>query len=241
MHLLTAPVFGSKHLIGLLAVVVLNVALYVVFQRRVKSEKTFVWILTIMFYVLEFIKIGYLIIRDGEFPMNHIPLHLCSMPLYAYLVWLLAKEGTMLKEAAKATAFGTVLIAGITALVMPVNIIGNLDNWALEADNFLPILSFVFHGLMVFSGWYIVKSGFLQVTKRTTLLAIAFTSALMVVALIVNGLTGSDYMLLNEGKGSPLVFLRDIAPLLYTLTMILLGYALIALTFGVAHLAKQDA
>lgn len=241
MHLLTAPVFGSKHLIGLLAVVLLNVGLAIVFSRRVREEKTFVLLFTITFYVLEVVKIGYLLVRDGNFPMNHIPLHLCSMPLYAYPVWLFAKDGSLLKQAARATAFGTVLIAAITALVMPVNIIGDLDNWALVQDNFLPILSFLFHGLMVFSGWYIVKAGFLTISRTTTLQAIAFTSVLMVVALVVNAATGRDFMLLNEGKGSPLVFLRDIAPLLYTVTMILLGYVMIVITFGIAHLTKRDA
>lgn len=239
MNLLTAPSFGSKHLLGLLAIVIGNVILYYIFKKYVKKEKQFVLIIMISFYVLEVMKLGYLIIRDGEFPMNHIPLHLCSIPLYVYLIWFVAKPGTLLQKAAKATAFGVVLIAAIAALVIPVNIIGSQETWAFVEDNYLPYVSFAFHGLMVFASWYIIKAGYLKVEWKSILYAIGLTSILMVIALIVNAITGSDYMLLNTGKGSPLVFIRDISPVLYTVSMIVLGYIMIAITFAVAMLVTK--
>jgi len=241
MYLLTAPMFGSKHLLGLLFVVLLNVALYFVFRKYVKDERKFVVVAMIAFYTMEVLKLGYLMIRDGSFPMNHIPLHLCSAPLYVYLIWYLAKPGSWLYQAAKATAFGVVLIAAIAALVIPVNIIGGDLTWAFSQDNLLPYLSFTFHGFMIFAAWYIIKAGYLKPHWSNVIQAIALTSVLMVIALIVNLAFDKDYMLLNTGNGSPLVFLRDISQLLYTLSMILLGYFMIALTFSIAILVtKKD-
>lgn len=241
MNLLTAPSFGSKHLLGLLAIIIGNVVLYVIFNKYVKKERQFVVIIMIIFYVLEIMKLGYLINRDGAFPMNHIPLHLCSIPLYVYLIWLVAKPDTLLYRAAKATAFGVVLIAAIAALLIPVNIIGKELSWALVEDNYLPYISFAFHGLMVFASWYIIKAGYLRVEWKNILEAIGLTSILMLIALLVNAITGSDYMLLNEGNGSPLYFLRDTSQILYTMSMILLGYLMIAITFAVAILVTKRA
>jgi uncharacterized membrane protein YwaF len=239
MNLLTAPSFGSKHLLGLLAIVIGNVILYYVFKKYIKKERQFVIVIMSAFYTLEILKLGYLIIRDGAFPMNHIPLHLCSIPLYVYLIWLLAKPGSLLEEAAKSTAFGVVLIAAIAALLIPVNIIGKELSWALVEDNYLPYVSFTYHGLMIFASWYIIKAGYLTVDWKKILYAIGLTSILMVIAMIVNAITGSDYMLLNEGKGSPLQGLRDTSQVLYTVSMILLGYVMIALTFVVAKLVSK--
>lgn len=239
MNLLTAPSFGPKHLIGLLAIVIGNVILYYVFQKNIKKERQFVIVIMSAFYTLEVLKLGYLMIRDGSFPMNHIPLHLCSVPLYVYLIWLLAKPGSLLEQAAKSTAFGVVLIAAIAALLIPVNIIGNELTWTLSADNYLPYISFLYHGLMIFASWYIIKAGYLNIAWKNILYAIGLTSILMVIAMIVNLVSGSDYMLLNEGNGSPFQGLRDTSQVLYTGTMIVLGYILIALTFVIAKLVTR--
>ncbi|QMS85509.1 YwaF family protein [Candidatus Xianfuyuplasma coldseepsis] len=233
MMILTAPIFGAKHIEGLIFVAILNVVLYFVFKKYVKDERRFMIIALILFYVFEVLKLGYLIIRDGSFPMNHIPLHLCSLPLYAFPIIVFVKKDYWLHHWAKAAGFGVVLIAGITALVMPVNIIGSNETWFSLEDNYLPFISFIYHGLMIFIPWYMVKAGYVSISRKSMLQAMYFTTIIMVIALIVNLIWDKDYMLLNTGNGSPLVFLRDIHQVVYTMSMIALGYIMIAITFGV--------
>ena len=74
--------------------------------------------------------------------------------------------------------------------------------------------------------------------------AFAVTSVLMIFALIANALLDRDFMLLNTGNGSPLVFLLDNGQLFYTLSMIVLGFLVIALIFvvtvGVKNIKKAN-
>ena len=69
--------------------------------------------------------------------------------------------------------------------------------------------------------------------------ALAVTSVLMVFALIANALLDRDFMLLNTGNGSPLVFLLDNGQLFYTLSMIILGFFTIALIFVITVAIKK--
>ena len=76
--------------------------------------------------------------------MNHLPLHLCSMPLYIYPILYFSKEGSKLEKYAKATAFVVVLAGALGALIVPGNIIGSNEAWFPFTDNFLPWVSFTF-------------------------------------------------------------------------------------------------
>ena len=98
MNVLVAPLFGSKHLLGLLFVVVIVVGLFLVIRRKEINIKKVLLYLSIAFIVLELIKIVTMTIDDGEFPMNHIPLHLCSLPLYVFPILYLSKEGSKVEK-----------------------------------------------------------------------------------------------------------------------------------------------
>ncbi len=232
MNLLTAPLYGVKHIEGLLFVAVMITVLFFVFPKYVKNERTFYLVAMILFYVFELAKLGYLIIEDGSFPMNHLPFHLCSLPLYTFPILYFVKNDGWFYRFVKSTAYGVVLIAGITALAMPFNIIGSNEAWFPFEGNFLPLISFIFHGLMIFVPLYMVAQKYITLTLFKSVEAMAITSILMVMAMIMNALLDKDYMLLNTGNGSPLVFLRDISQLVYTGSMILLGYFMIFVVFA---------
>ncbi len=234
-NLLTAPSFGSKHLLGLLYVLII-VVLGVMFLK--KDKKTLLY-LAIAFYVLEILKLGYMVIQKGSFPMNHLPFHLCSIPLYVYPIIYFSKEGSHLNKFAKAAGYSTVLAAGITALVIPVNIIGSNDSWFPFTDNFSPLVSFTFHGLMIMTPIYMIKSLKYKLEVFDIVRAIVFTMGLMILALIANGVLDKDYMLLNYGNGSPLVFLLDYGQFVYTGSMILLGLIMISIFTSVTLLIQK--
>ncbi len=235
MDLLTAQLFGVKHILGLFFLVALSIVLYLVFYKVKIKEKKFALVFMIVFYVLEVAKIGYLWQKSG-FPMNHLPFHLCSMPLYLFPVYYFSKAGSKLEDFAKAGIYGVVFMAGFVALIMPTNIIGSLDTWAFDMDNYLPVVSFLYHGLMMFSAIYMLVSGFYKFKYSDVLKAFTCALVLMAFALIANGLLDKDFMLLNRGSGSPFQFLIETSQILYTFSMIFLGFFIIHLNFGITKL-----
>ncbi|MBN2877979.1 MAG: YwaF family protein [Bacilli bacterium] len=236
MTTLTAPLFGSKHLLGLLGLAIL----FLVFSRllsrkREQKPKTMILVFTILFYVLEIIKLSYIIWLDGSFPIYHLPFHLCSIPLYLYPLMLFLKEGTLLNKYIKPTAYAVILLAGIVALAMPTTIIGNAINWFPLSENILPLVSFLFHGLMIFSSIYLIRSRYYAFQSQDFIRALSITFAFAVIAMTVNHFLDTDFMLLNTGSGSPLQFLIEYGKGVYLAAMMLLGVALIGLNFFVTE------
>lgn len=230
--LLTTPLFGSKHLIGLLFVALLVTALMIINKEKTdNANKKMILYLTITFFVLEIIKLSFMTIRDSSFPMNHLPFHLCSLPLYLFPILYFVKKDSKVAKFVAPAAYASVMIAAIAALAIPTNILGNNETWFSFDGNFLPLLSFIYHGLMIFAPVYLLNRGYYNIKLSDIPKAMLTTSALMVLALIFNALLDRDYMLLNTGNGSPLVFLLDNGQFVYTGSMMALGYICIALVF----------
>lgn len=129
MSILKAQVFGFKHLTGLLAIIFLIVLLLYLCEKKFSDKQRIV-----------------LIVRDGSFPMNHLPLQLCSLPLYLVPILAFAKPKSKVLSFVKPAAYATVLFGGMVALLLPFNVIGNAVNWVPLSGNILPIRSFLFHG-----------------------------------------------------------------------------------------------
>ena len=230
MSLLTAPIFGTKHIIAIVYVIILIAVLfYTNKEKSYEANKKMILKLSIAFITLEIIKLSFLIIRDSSFPMNHLPFHLCSLPLYLYPILYFSKENSKLENFVKPAAYASVLAATLAALILPTNIIGSNDAWIPFTDNFFPLLSFTYHGLMLFAPIYMLRNKYYIITNKDIPKALAVTSVLMIFALIANFFLDRDFMLLNTGNGSPLVFLLDYGQLVYTLSMIGLGLIVVSL------------
>lgn len=228
MHILTADTFGLKHIIGLLYVVFITIG--GVYVLRKNPGKKQILVITILFYLFEILKLGYMIQRDSGYPMNHLPLHLCSMPLYIWPILYFAKKGSKLEEYAKATAFVTVLGAALAALLQPGNIIGNNESWFPLTGNYLPFVSFTYHGIMVMSSVYLLATKTYIPKYTDAFKAMLCTFCLMIPALIVSFVLDKDFMLLHKGNGSPLKpVLTNFGQVPYTVTMIFVGLFVIGL------------
>lgn len=240
LNLLAAPTFGPKHLLGLLYVVVLIVVGLQLLGKEPSKKKTL--ILIILFFVFEILKLGFLIIRDGKFPMNHLPLHLCSVPLYIFPIIYFLKDGTRIKKYALATGFVTVLGAALAAMLLPENIIGSNEQWIPFTDNFLPWVSFTYHGFMLLAAAWLLKSKMYVPEFKDVFRVMPFTFGLMILAMIANAILDKDFMLLNYGTGSPLVGLLDNGQFVYTFGMIVTGLIVIgiisAITTSIYRLIK---
>ncbi len=233
--LLSAALFGTKHISGLIIVVTLVIiGLWLLEKYQPRKERILI-IFAVLFLVLESIKIVFLWVKTGNYPQNHLPFHLCSLPLYMYPLIAFVKSEKV-KQFIYPAAYATVLIGGFIALLYPVNIIGETDNWALVKDNFLPYLSFVFHGLMILAPIYLLRSGLYKITFPKLREAYIVSVIFMVMAIIVNTILDQDFMLLNYGNGSPFQFIIEINQILYTVTMILLGLLAILIFHSVTIL-----
>jgi hypothetical protein len=204
-------------------------------EKKEVEKKVVLWVVTIGLLLFEFIKLAFTTIDNGSFPMYHLPFHLCSLPLYLYPILAFSKNEKV-KQYILPAAYATVLFGGLIALLYPSNILGGEETWALTKSNVLPYVSFVYHGLMIFGPVYLIRSGMYKITVPKLKEAFIVTFIFMLMAITVNTISNvvesfgvKDFMLLNTGNGSPFVFIRDINPLLYTISMILLGFFAVAL------------
>jgi uncharacterized membrane protein YwaF len=219
--LLTAPLFGDKHLIGLLFIAIIFLFLGSVLSKMKNlNHKKMILIFMIMFYILEIAKIGYIIYLDKVYPIYQLPLHLCSVPLYLYPLMYFFKNSRFIEEYIKPAAYSLVLIAGVMAMALPTNILGGAINWFPLKDNILPIISFLYHGLMIFSSIYLLISKYYKfhISNYIKVMSVGVFFAIM--AIIANALLDKDFMLLNYATGSPLAFIFEISKPLYILSMI---------------------
>lgn len=221
MHILTAPLFGSKHLIGLLFITLFFLLISSIIKtKKDGNQNKIILFFMIAFYILEVLKIGYIIYLDKAYPIYQLPFHLCSIPLYLYPIMYFFRNTSFVEKYIKPTSYSLVLIAGIMALAMPTNILGSQISWFPLKDNILPIISFFYHGLMIFSSLYLLKSKYynfkLTDYTKTMIMGLIFAA----IAMAANELLDKDFMLLNKGTGSPLAFILEISKPLYVASMI---------------------
>lgn len=236
--LILSDIFNIKHLIGVIYVIALSIGLFYVLKKSNVSSKKFAFVFMIVFYILEGVKIGYLW-YGSDYPINHLPFHLCSTPLYLFPIYYFSKENSFLERVAMASIYGVVFMAGIVALIMPTNIIGSESNWYFVKDNFLPFISFTYHGLMVITPIYMLRHKFYNFQYKDYFLAMIPTILLTLTAVIVNQLLDTDFMLLNRGGGSPFQFLIEISRGLYIFSMIVLGFFIVHVNFFITWIVKK--
>jgi len=232
-----APMFGDKHIIGLgVIAVVIVILLLGVKKTDYQKQKSQILLFMILFFALEIAKLAYIINESGSFPMHQLPFHLCSLPLYLYPIMYISKENSKLQNFVKPAAFGVVLLAAVAALALPSTIIGDQLSWLPLGLNILPIISFTYHGLMIYSAFYLIKSGFYKFSIKGYKYAIMTVVPLLIPALFFNYIWDKDYMCLNRGSGIPFNFLRDTSQALFTGTLIGVAFLIIFIVFFITEL-----
>jgi hypothetical protein len=240
--MLFAQVFGDKHLFGtgflLLAVFVFLFLLKKSKTDLKKQQRFYLYLFTVLFLVIEFLRLIFLFIRDGGLAIYQLPLNLCSVPLYLYPAISLDKKNGRLKQWLMPAAFATVMLAGLIALLIPSNILGPELFWLPIDKNYVEIASFTYHAVMIAAPLALIKLDYYKPKMSDIGYALAFTAGFAAVAMTVNALTNQDFLLLNDGNGSPFQFLISESKLLYQATMIGLGAFLITMFFVIANLKK---
>lgn len=241
--MLLAQVFGEKHLFGTgFLLLAFFIFLFVLKRSKTdlnKQQRLYLILFTGLFLVIEIIRLIFLFIRDGGLAIYQLPLNLFSVPLYLYPAISLDKKNGRLKQWFMPAAFATVMLAGLIALLIPTNILGPEMSWLPIDKNYVEIASFTYHAVMIAAPLALIKLDYYKPKMTDVGYALAFTGGFAAVAMTVNAFTNQDFLLLNNGNGSPFQFLISESKLLYQATMIGLGAFLITLFFVFANLGKK--
>jgi uncharacterized membrane protein YwaF len=230
---LSPEVFGPKHLVGSLFVMLL-IALILILTLIIVKNKNHSRVLkfTALFILtLELTKYLYTIITIGSLPLHYIPMQLCSFSLY--LMPLTAFSKGKVAEFFRPTTFAIGLMAGLTVLFYPATVLGVDDNWFPLSDNVIQIISFLFHGTMVFFAFYLVLSKTYVPKFKDYPRAYATLLVFAMMAVLTNAFFSTDMMVLNTANGSPFQFvLLEYGRLSYMLVMLFLAMVILILPFA---------
>jgi len=231
----TSPLYGSKHLIGLLMMLVISAAYLVpiIIYRKTMSQKSKLLVLklTILFmWLLEIFKFIILLRERGNIPLGEFPFALCSTPLYLFPFVAFGKS--KFAEYLKPSAFIVGLLAGAISLLYPSNILGGAVPWFSFTEELFPLRSFVYHTVMILFAVNMLISGVYKMKKGDLVKAIVVLLVLASIAITLNAIIpNADFFMLGMGYGSPFLFVRDISPLLYIAVMISLALLIITLVY----------
>ncbi|MCF7932137.1 MAG: YwaF family protein [Acholeplasmataceae bacterium] len=230
--------FGYKHLMGLFwlfAVIFLALVLLLRFRKAKRKGTQFdLWVIrgaALFMWAWEGVKTVYMIRSEsfggvGNYPAFMLPLHICSMALYAYVI--IGFKPGKLANFMKPFGFATMMLVTSLILVIPASsgILGDVPNWSFVSENIMPFQSFFYHGSVVFVPLYMVLSGFYKPKASDTWKALVVTFATAAVAFTANKLLlVTDFMMLEVGNGSPF---KSMVEDQYALYVLLLG-AIVAL------------
>jgi len=239
-ELQSPTVFGEKHILGTIFIFVIIAILLIMLLKvfRNVNHRKVLKITALFLIFLELAKYTEFYIMHGTFPAMYIPMQLCSFSLY--LMPLVAFTKPEISKKFMPIAYSIGLLAGIIVLFYPATVLGGEYNWFPLKDNIVPIISFFYHGTMIFFSLYLVLSKLYRPSfeeyPKVFISLILFAGLASITNLIFN----TDMMFLNTASGSPLQFiLADYGRLPYLLTMVILAGILLTLPvipFGVGRI-----
>lgn len=231
----TAPMFGSKHLIGLLMMALLSAAYLIplILLRNKMSENAKYWVLrgtALSLWALELLKFIILLREYGYVTHGEFPFHLCSVPLYIFPFVAFGKG--KISQYLKAPAFTVGLVAGLITLIYPSNVLGGDHPWFSMAEELFPLRSFLFHTIIILFAVYMLISKVFTFRQYDLFRSLSVVGGGALFAIILNTLIpNADYFLIGRGYGSPLQFIYNTSPALYTISMIGLGLLVVGLIY----------
>ncbi len=226
-------VFGPKHLTGTAFVVILIVIALLVLLVLMKNTNhdTVLKVTTIFLLLLEAIKYTHAFVTGGTFPVYYIPMQLCSFSLY--LMPIVAFGKGKYKKFFTPVAFNIGLLAGLIVLFYPVTVLGGEYSWSPFVPNIIPIISFVYHGTMIFFSLYLLFAKLYKPNIKDFGKVYVALAVFAGMAMVTNALAGTDMMFLNTGSGNPFQFvLLEYGRAIYYVFMLALAAILLFFPFA---------
>ncbi len=217
--------FTRGHAVLLLVTALLVAGgLYAARNADARTVRRIVRISTALLWVLELVKILFVLFRTGSRnPNDFVPLYYCSLVLYAGLFSSVGK-GWVRRVGDVFLATGG-LIGGACFLCCP-----NTSLPRYPMLHFISLHSFLLHGLMVFLGLLLLLRGVVRLSSRDVIYCAGLVSAMCVAALAFNciysavtGTEGANLMFMSRDfPGTPVHLLYVLAGKAFPVAMWLL-------------------
>lgn len=229
--------FSLTHIIVLiLCIIIIILATY--FSRNLGEKKITILtrIIAIILIFLETGKIIFSYFNEGGRLNSYLPLHFCSMFIYATILAGFTK-GIFSRLGKSFIASGAIL-AGFSFLVMPTTSITSFPMW-----HFLSCYSMLFHSLMVYLGLtYLINKIVILDIKVLPYYAV-FCTFFAGIAYIINAVSDTNLMFLKEPYNIPIAFLEPLSknyPFVYSLLIYAVcTYVTFFFVFGIYKLVKH--
>lgn len=211
--------FNLEHILFIIIASIV-IILIAVLLRKIKHEK--LKVIFIVFWIiqtsLEVIKIIWYTVAHKHFFAEYIiPIHICSMYMYVmpFVIWGKGK----VKTAALSFMATFGLLGGLVNFFIP----------SVLSD--FPILSFggfhsmFFHFIMVLTAVLMWTTGFYKPKIKDAFYSFLTLLIFSVPVIILDKVTGFDYMFYNGGFGTPLTILSSLMhPTLWTFVLLILYF-----------------
>ena len=193
---------GPARFIYIGLVVVLTI-LFLILFRKAKKEQVDIYlkVLGIFMVAIYIIKTTwesiYDIARSGQFNVGILPFDTCSIVMWAGLLAGFGKG--KLKKIGECWLSTGGLVGGISAALF------------LQAFNYYPFFTFgafysmLWHLIMVFTGFFLIVVGRVELNMKTVIYGYVFHFAVSLVVIPLNYFIGQDFMLYKSAGGAPLM------------------------------------
>lgn len=225
----TFDIFGIPHLVALLLMLVV-IALLVIFKNKINSNKKTLNTLRFTFATIFILQqIAYTVWKTyvGEYSLGEIlPCHLCAMTIYMSVYALLSKDTRL-----HAVIYFTGFCGALQALLTP-----SMGGYNFPHFRFFEY--FTSHTTIIIVIVFFLITDGIKINLKSFVKSFVILQMLGVIAMIVNTLTGGNYMFLAYKPDSSSIFNLLADWPYYILQLELVGIIFMAL-FSLPYVIKN--
>ena len=210
-------IFTTKHFILIiLTISIISIALKKTVNKSKEDVKKIIKKLTIIIWVLEFVRIGFNLYIGNIHNVNeYLPLYYCSLLLYAGLMSSFGK-GTVKRIGDVFLSTGGI-IGGIVFIIMPTT---SLPTYPML--HFISLHSFFYHGVMVYLGLLMNATNYIELKLKDIIYFAELVGVICLISLVINKIFDSNLMFISKDfPGTPLTILYHLCGKLFTPVMII--------------------
>lgn len=210
-------IFTTKHFILIiLTISIISIALKKTVNKSKEYVKKIIKKLTIIIWVLEFVRIGFNLYIGNIHKVNeYLPLYYCSLLLYAGLMSSFGKE--TVKRIGDVFLSTGGIIGGIVFIIMPTT---SLPTYPML--HFISLHSFFYHGVMVYLGLLMNATNYIELKLKDIIYFAELVGVICLISLVINKIFDSNLMFISKDfPGTPLTILYHLCGKLFTPVMII--------------------
>lgn len=197
-----AGMFTPQHLVALLCCLLL-VSLFLIKSKQMSQETLMKLTKGMAFLIttLELIKISYNFYYGYTWLDAWFPLSYCS--LFIYALWFSGYGKGHVKKIGDAYIGIGCLLGGLGFLFVPTTSLMRYPIW-----HFLSLYSLLFHTIMVYFGVMYLRQQKVTINRQSILYFTSFFLSFALISISINGLAGSNLMILREPYQVPFQWVR---------------------------------